>query len=56
MAENKEALMTEEQREEIKRLCHEADVPDKSGELLTREGAQHFIDDLRRQASERRHG
>jgi hypothetical protein len=52
----KEALMTEAQRLEIKRLCDEANVPDKSGELLTREGAQHFIDDLRRQMDERRHG
>jgi hypothetical protein len=47
-------MMTEQQREEIKRLCHEADVPDKSGELLTQEGAQHFIDDLRKQMAERR--
>jgi hypothetical protein len=38
-------VMTDDQRDEIKRLCHEADVPDKSGELLTPEGAQHFIDD-----------
>lgn len=55
MAES-EALMTEDQRREIKRLCDKADVPDKSGERLTREGAQHFIDDLRRQMNERRHG
>lgn len=48
-----DAAMTEQQRAEIKRLCHEADVPDKSGELLTREGAQHFIDDLRQQLAER---
>ena len=53
--QNKE-LMTAAQREEIKQLCHAADVPDKSGELLTREGAQHFIDDLRKQMSERHHG
>ena len=45
--------MTEEQRAEIKRLCQQADVPDKSGELLTQEGARHFIDDLRRQIAER---
>lgn len=49
-------LMTPAQREEIRRLCEEADVPDKSGELLTKEGAQHFIDDLRKQMGERRHG
>lgn len=53
---DKDKLMTEAQRQEIKRLCQEAEVPDKSGELLTREGAQHFIDDLRRQQSERHHG
>lgn len=52
----KEALMTDEQREEIKRLCEQADVPDKSGEMLTQEGARHFIDDLRKQMTERRHG
>ena len=43
--------MTEEQRAEIKRLCHEADIPDKSGELLTRPGAQQIIEDLRRKAA-----
>jgi hypothetical protein len=48
-----DAPMTEQQRAEIKRLCHEADVPDKSGELFTRDGAQHFIDDLRRQIAQR---
>ena len=48
-----DAPMTEEQRAEIKRLCHQADVPDKSGELLTQDGARHFIDDLRRQLAER---
>jgi hypothetical protein len=49
-----EQMMTDQQRDEIKRLCRQADVPDKSGELLTREGAQHFIDDLKRQMEERR--
>jgi hypothetical protein len=39
--------MTEAQRKELKRLCDEADVPDKSGELLTRTGAQQMIDELR---------
>jgi hypothetical protein len=48
-----DAPMTEEQRAEIKRLCHQADVPDKSGELLTQQGARHFIDDLRRKIAER---
>lgn len=46
--------MTEEQRLEIKRLCAEADIPDKSGELLTRPGAQKIIDELRRKAAEHR--
>jgi hypothetical protein len=39
--------MTEEQRKELKRLCQEADIPDKSGELLTRAGAQQMIEELR---------
>ena len=42
--------MTEQQRQEIKRLCHEADVPDKSGELLTPEGAHN----LKKQLAERK--
>ena len=46
--------MTDQQRDEIKRLCHEADVPDKSGELLTQEGAEHFIRDLKKQLAERK--
>ena len=44
--------MTEEQRKELKRLCQEADIPDKSGELLTRPGAQQMIEELRRKAAE----
>jgi hypothetical protein len=46
--------MTEEQRKEIKRLCDAADIPDKSGELLTRSGAQQMIEELRRKAAEQR--
>lgn len=46
--------MTEAQRKELKRLCDEADVPDKSGELLTRAGAQQMIDELRHKAAEHR--
>jgi DUF3072 family protein len=46
--------MTEAQRKELKRLCDEADVPDKSGELLTRTGAQQMIDELRHKAAEHR--
>jgi hypothetical protein len=29
-------------------------VPDKSGEMLTQEGAQHFIDNLKKQLAERK--
>jgi hypothetical protein len=43
--------MTEEQRSELKRLCDESDIPDKSGELLTRPGAQQMIEELRRKAA-----
>jgi hypothetical protein len=35
-------------------LCQKADVPDKSGELLTQAGAQHFIDDLKNKLAERK--
>jgi hypothetical protein len=48
--------MTEEQRKELKRLCDQADIPDKSGELLTRPGAQHMIEELRRKAAEQHQG
>jgi hypothetical protein len=43
--------MTDRQRDEIKRLCHEADIPDKSGELYTEETAQALIEDLREKAT-----
>jgi hypothetical protein len=36
---NSENLMTNAQREAIKRLCREADIPDKSGELYTQRTA-----------------
>jgi hypothetical protein len=39
----KESVMTDQQRDELKRLSHEADVPDKSGELLSQEGAQELL-------------
>jgi hypothetical protein len=42
--------MTEAQRD----ACRKAGVPDKSGENLTREGAQHFIDDLKNQIANRK--
>jgi hypothetical protein len=49
-----EPMMTEAQRDEIKTLCAKANVPDKAGELLTQEGAQHFINDLKKQLAERK--
>jgi len=45
--------MTAEQRKELKHLCDKADVPDKSGELLSKAEAQKFIDDLKKQIAER---
>ena len=48
-----EPIMTEAQRDELKTLCQKSNVPDKSGEMLTQEGAQHFIDDLKKQMVER---
>jgi hypothetical protein len=48
-----EPIMTEAQRDELKTLCQKANVPDKSGEMLTQEGAQHSIDDLKKQVVER---
>jgi hypothetical protein len=47
--------MTDDQRRLIQQLCRDADIPDKSGELLTRSGAQAIIDDLRGKAAEHRH-
>ena len=49
-----EPMMTEAQRDELKTLCQQAGVPDRTGELLTQEGAQHFIDQLKKQMAERR--
>jgi hypothetical protein len=46
-----ERSMTEAQRDEIKRLCLAAEIPDKSGELYTEESAQALIEDLRGKAS-----
>lgn len=48
-----EPMMTEAQRDELKTLCQKAEVPNKSGELLTQEGAQGYIDDLKKQIAER---
>lgn len=44
---------TAEQRQEIRRLCQTARVPDKSGEMFTQESAARFIDDMRQKVSER---
>ena len=46
-----ERPMTEAQRDEIKLLCREAEIPDKSGELYTEETAQALINDLRQKAT-----
>lgn len=46
-----EKPMTDSQRDEIKRLCHQANIPDKSGELYTEQTAQALIEDLREKAS-----
>lgn len=37
-----EPMMTEAQRDELKTLCQKLTFPDKSGEMLTQEGAQHL--------------
>lgn len=47
-----ESGVTAEQRQEIRRLCQEAHVPDKSGEMFTRETADAFILDMRRKIEE----
>ena len=49
--QNADKPMTEAQREQIKLLCREADIPDKSGKLYTSETAQVLIDDLRQKAA-----
>jgi len=45
--------VTAEQRQEIRRLCQDAGVPDKSGEMFTQETATRFIVDLKQKISER---
>jgi hypothetical protein len=47
-----EAPMTEQQRLDIARLCHEAQVPDKSSEQLSAQHAQALINHLREKAAE----
>jgi len=51
MGKQGERPMSQAQREEIKRLCHEAEIPDKSGEPYTEQSAQELIDELRGKAS-----
>jgi hypothetical protein len=53
MPDESEVPMTEQQRQDIARLCHEADVPDRSGERLSAESAQQLINELREKAAER---
>jgi hypothetical protein len=47
----REKPMTEAQRQEIKRLCRAAEIPDKSGEPYTEESAKALIEDLCGKAS-----
>jgi hypothetical protein len=47
-----EGPMTEQQRRDIARLCHEANIPDRSGEQLSAESAQQLINELRDKAAE----
>ena len=51
MTKDGEKPMTDGQRDEIKRLCQEADIPDKSGELYTEAAAEALIGDLRKKAA-----
>ena len=44
--------VTTEQRQEIRKLCDAANVPDKSGEMFTQESAQRFIEDMRQKVKE----
>jgi hypothetical protein len=43
--------VTQEQRQEIRELCQQAQVPDKSGEMFTQQTAEKFIQDLRAKIS-----
>lgn len=43
--------MTNEQRQDIARLCSEANVPDRSNEKLSAESAQQLINELRETAA-----
>lgn len=47
-----ESDVTAEQRQEIRRICQEARVTDKSGEMFTREITDAFILDMRRKVEQ----
>jgi len=51
MVTENEGQMTDQQRLDIARLCHEANVPDRSGEPLSAEAAQQLIGELREKAA-----
>lgn len=53
MAAEAEIQMTDQQRQDIARLCHEANVEDRSGEQHSAESAQQLINELREMAAER---
>jgi hypothetical protein len=53
MPDEGDGSMTEQQRQDIARLCHEANIPDKSEEQLSAESAQQLINELREKAAER---
>jgi hypothetical protein len=44
--------VTQEQRREIRELCQQAQVPDKSGEMFTQETANKFIEDLKQKLAD----
>ena len=48
-----EGPMTEQQRQDIARLCHQANIQDRSDEQLSAESAQQLINELREKAAER---
>jgi len=49
-----EPMMTRSSGTNSKVSAKKQTLPDKSGELLTQEGAQHFIDELCEQIAERK--
>ena len=53
MATEAKVPMTEQQRQDISRLCHEANIQDRSDEQHSAESAQQLINELREMAAER---